>query len=144
MSHFFISIGSNLEPEKNVPACLDLLKKEFNLTKISPVYETDPVGPAGERKFWNLAVEIETNLERGSLAAKLREIENRLGRKRGADRFAARTLDLDLLPAPDYTRQGFVMVPLADIVPEGRDPESGRSFHELAEPFRTKGGLRKI
>ncbi len=145
MNRFFISIGSNLEPEKNIPACLTLLKKEFEGIKRSSVYETDPVGPAGDKKFWNLVVQIQTPLDKKSLVEKMREIEKQLGRKReAANRFAARTIDLDLLPTPDYADQGFVIIPLAEMAPAERDPVSGKTFRELAEPFRTQRGLRKI
>ncbi len=81
MSRFFLSIGSNIQPEKNVPACIVLLRKSFDVKKVSSVYETDPVGPAGDKKFWNLAAEIESVLPREKLIAEIRDLEEKLGRK---------------------------------------------------------------
>jgi len=146
MTRIFLSIGSNIEPEKNVPACLKILKDKFSVSHISNVYETDPVGPAGHLKFWNLAVSIETELEGERLISGLRAIENQLGRKRAPNnKFLARTIDLDILPQADYQRQAFIIVPLAEIAPEAVDPETGKCFEDLAKPLRGEASkFRKI
>lgn len=144
---FFLSLGSNIDPEENIPACLDLLKKEFSIQKVSSVYETEPVGPAGNQKFWNLALSLESDLARKVLTANLRRIEETLGRKRNpVDKFAPRTIDIDLLPQPDYQHQAFIMIPLAEIAPSEKDPETGKFFKELAKVLRHKevGKLRKV
>ena len=142
---FFISIGSNLHPQKYIPACLEILKNEFKVKKISSIYETEPVGSSGPNLFWNLAVEIETPLDPENLIQKLREIEARLGRNRDPqDKFAARTLDLDLLPQKDYQRQAFMMIPLAEISPDAMDEASGKSFQELAEGLKSEGNFFRV
>ena len=147
MSSVFLSLGSNIEPAKNIPAGLALLKKKFTVLKISPAYETEPFGPAGPQKFWNLAVEIESALDRQHLTGKLREVETLLGRGRDPkNKFAPRTLDIDILPQHDYQNQAFIMVPLADIAPETRDPETGETFKRLAEKLQEKAlkSMRRI
>ena len=147
MSSIFLSLGSNIGPAENIPSCLELLKKNFHVLKISPVYETDPVGPAGPRQFWNLAVEIESSLNRKDLTEKLREVEALLDRGRDPqNKFAPRTIDIDILPQPDYQNQAFIMVPLADIAPDSRDPETGETFKSLAEKLREDASksMRKI
>jgi 2-amino-4-hydroxy-6-hydroxymethyldihydropteridine diphosphokinase len=62
----------------------------------------------------------------------LLEIEARLGRVRQADKYAARTIDLDIamyglqvidlegrhIPDPDIARHPHVAVPLADVAPD--------------------------
>ena len=142
---FFLSVGSNVQPGKNIPASLAELRKHFKVRKISAVYETDPVGPAGDQKFWNLAVEIETALDRDGLRRQLAGIEARLGRIRSGNKFAPRTLDLDILPAPGYQEQAFIMIPLAEIAPEAKDPESGKKFREIADGLKMQtDGFRKI
>ena len=145
MNRFYISAGSNIKPEKNIPACLKTLKTAFPSARFSTIYETDPVGPAGNLKFWNLAVQIETPLEREKVFHKLREIEESLGRKREGDKFAPRTIDLDLLPQKDYQRFAFIMIPLAEIAPEEKDVETGKTFRELAGPLKKEAeSFRKI
>lgn len=130
----FISIGSNIEPEKNVPACLRILREEFCIKKISPVYETAPFGPSASGKnFWNAAAEITFGENREKLVSQLRMIETRLGRRRDpANKFAPRTIDLDVLPQPGYEITPFIIIPLAEIAPHGRYPKTGETFEALA------------
>lgn len=138
---YFLSLGSNIEPEKNISAAIKLLKKDFNLQKISSVYETDPVGPCREdkqmaeaQKFWNAAAEIEVPWTRTELIERLRILETSLGRKREANKFAARPIDIDVLPQNDYTTQAFIMIPLAEIAPDEKDSE--KSFAAFAEDLK--------
>lgn len=136
MSRVYLSLGSNIEPEKNIPAAIDLLIAKLKVTGVSSVYETDPVGPAGNKKFWDLAAAVETSLPLNELIQVLREIEADLGRKREADKFAPRTLDIDVLPQPGYQKLAFIVVPLAEIAPQEKDPETGKSFKDLAEGLK--------
>ena len=90
--------------------------------------------------FYNCVVEIETGLAPRDLKFRLlRRIESELGRTRGSDKFAARTIDLDLilyddlvmtdddltLPDPDITLRPFLAVPLQELAPELVLPGSG-------------------
>ncbi len=142
----FLSLGSNIEPDRNIPACLETLKKKFPVKKISAVYETEPVVPAGGGKFWNAVVEIESGLAEDKLVMELRAIEALLGRRRDpANKFAPRSIDIDVLPQAGYQDQGFIMVPLSEIAPEGKDMETGKTFLQLAEKFREeKRKYRKV
>lgn len=143
--HYFISIGSNIEPEKNIPRCLKLLKEIFTVKRVSSIYQTDPVGPAGDKKFWNLALEIGTNADRKATDRQLKEIETKLGRSRSqGNKFAPRTIDIDLLPQPDYQKQGFIMIPLAEIAGDEKDPETGRIFKAIAADLSSKASVQKV
>ena len=132
----YLSLGSNIQPQKNIPACLKKLKEAFRVRKVSSIYETSPVGPSGpaarkgprpvgKQKFWNLAVEIETRLPRPRLVRALRRIEYELGRVRSPRRFAPRPpksqgcprairrcwrprpIDIDLVLCRGWSRKGF-------------------------------------
>src|SRR5437868_1108640 len=109
MNRYFLSIGSNVHPEKNIPAAIELLKKDFNIKRFSSVYETDPVGPAGPFKFWNLAAEAEVPWKHAEFIKRLRDLESSLGRTREKNKYAPRPIDIDVLPQPDYTKQAFIM-----------------------------------
>ena len=77
----------------------------------------------------------------------LRVIENELGRVRIADRYAARTVDLDLLlfggevvdedglvlPDPDLWRRPFLAAAVLELEPELVVPGTGRPLRELAD-----------
>ncbi len=140
MNRYFLSIGSNIQPALHVPRCLKFLSEKFRVVKTSSVYETEPVGPVGKNKFWNLAVEIESELSHAELLHALRAIEESLGRKRDPkNKYAPRTIDLDILPQPDYQSAAFIMIPLAEIAPDVRDAETGDTFEQLAEKLKEGG-----
>lgn len=136
MSRFFLSAGSNIDPHLHVPRSIEALKSEFKLPRISSVYQTDPVGAAGEKKFWNYAAEIEFAGTREELAEKIRTLEARLGRQRDPqNKFAPRCIDLDILPQRDYEKQPFIIIPLAEIAPDEIEPFTQKKFRELVENF---------
>ncbi len=140
----YLSLGSNVNPKKHIPEAIQLLRENFSVLGVSSIYETDPVGPAGNLKFWNLAASVQSE-DPAALRLKLREIEARLGRVRGENKFAPRTIDIDILPQPDYQKLAFVMIPLAEIAPDEKDRETGLSFSELAEKIKDQAGnFRKI
>ncbi|MGE3772988.1 MAG: 2-amino-4-hydroxy-6-hydroxymethyldihydropteridine diphosphokinase [Gammaproteobacteria bacterium] len=144
MSRAWISIGSNIAPERNVGAALELLAADFGTLVCSPAYRTPAVGFEGE-DFLNMVVGLDTDLSPPALAQRLREIEDRCGRVRGAARFSARTLDLDLLsyddrvldadglvlPRPEILEQAFVLGPLADVAPDDMHPLRHETYAAL-------------
>lgn len=101
----------------------------------SPVYETEPVGVKPEHAalpYLNAVLVVETDLAPESLRECLAEIEDAAGRVRGADKYAPRTLDIDVLyagtlqhasetltvPHPRWAQRRFVVQPLADVRPD--------------------------
>ncbi len=146
MPRVYLSLGSNVEPERHLGAALDALAVEFGALILSPVYESEAVGFAGEN-FYNLVAGIDTELGVGQLAERLRAIEHRNGRCRGGEKFAPRTLDIDILiygdqvgsvdgielPRDEILKYAFVLRPLADIIPDQRHPVVGRCYRQLAE-----------
>ncbi|RTI01625.1 2-amino-4-hydroxy-6-hydroxymethyldihydropteridine diphosphokinase [Thermus scotoductus] len=150
----YVGLGSNLGDRAGyLLQALSLLSRlpETRFLRLSPVYETEPVGPP-QPLYLNLVAEVDTKLPpRGFLEALL-DIERSLGRER-KERWGPRTIDLDLLlygdlvlrevglevPHPRLHQRAFVLVPLADLVPEGRHPVLGRTFAELLAPLDRKG-----
>ena len=137
MRDYYLSIGSNIRPNEHIPACMARLRQIFPPIRFSAVYETNPVGPAGSGKFWNLAAALSIRNTEDSVRKILRQIEKDLGRIRSQEnRFLPRTIDIDVLPQPGYQQQAFIMIPLAEIAPEVVDPETGQTFIALAEKIR--------
>ncbi len=156
MTTGYISIGSNIDKEIHIPSSLNALRKLFGDLVISSIYETEPVGFAGE-KFHNLVVEFESDLSAKEVARLLRQIELDHGRTRESQKFSARTLDLDLIlygnqvindgrlqiPRDEIERYAFVLEPLAEIATERLHPVTGKSYGELWQNF-DKRGLQQI
>ena len=147
MKSYFLSLGSNIKPEYHMPQCVELLEEQFGSIQVSSFYETDPVGPAGKDFFWNAVAHIKSGQAREALSDKLKQIEEELGRVRNVeDKFIARTIDIDILPQENYQKQGFIIIPLAEIASDIEDEESGLTFGELASQLsdEDKAGCRKI
>ena len=142
----YVGLGSNLGDRAaylllGLSALSRLPKTHF--LRLSPVYETDPVGPP-QPPYLNMVAELETELSPTGLLAEMLRVEKALGRER-RERWGPRTLDLDLLlygdlvleeaglsvPHPRLHERAFVLVPLLDLLPEGRHPLLGQSFAEL-------------
>ncbi|MDM7925420.1 MAG: 2-amino-4-hydroxy-6-hydroxymethyldihydropteridine diphosphokinase [bacterium] len=109
-----ISIGSNIDPEPNIRRAMGEMAKFLRLLAVSDFVTTRPVGNADQPDFRNGAVLAETGMEKAALEEKLRAIETELGRRRTGDRFAPRTMDLDvvwwngLVCHPDAETRDFV------------------------------------
>lgn len=153
-----IAFGSNIEPERHVFAAVEALSRHLRVLATSPVYETPPVGAPGTPPFLNGAVLVETDLSPREVRQRvLRPIEEALGRTRGEDPNAPRTIDLDLvlyedvveenaemcLPAPDILRHAHVAVPLADLVPDWVHPTTGETMARIGTRYnREKATFR--
>ncbi len=142
-----VALGSNLgDRAGHLLGALAALSRlaGFELRALSPVYETDPVGPPGQGPYLNAVLAGRSTLEPEALLAALLEIEHGHGRTRGR-RWEPRTLDLDLLdygglvlerpgltlPHPRLHERPFVLVPLADVAPGWRHPLLGESAATL-------------
>jgi dihydroneopterin aldolase/2-amino-4-hydroxy-6-hydroxymethyldihydropteridine diphosphokinase len=155
----FISLGSNIDPEHNLPEAVRRLAAHCRLLAVSPVYETRPVGRTEQPNFLNAAVLIETDLGAAQLKARvLGVIEQELGRVRTADKNAPRIIDLDIslfddqvldvghrhIPDPDILRFPHVTQPLADLAPGVRHPETGQTLLELAQALPNRDLIRRV
>ncbi|MBI4565219.1 MAG: 2-amino-4-hydroxy-6-hydroxymethyldihydropteridine diphosphokinase [Planctomycetes bacterium] len=142
MTRAFVAFGSNIDPERHVVEAIRRLAELVRLLRVSPIYETPPVGAPGAPAFLNGVVEIETELPRERLIADvLRAVEDQLGRRRTANSNAPRTIDLDLIlfggeMHADPARHAHVAVPLADLVPDWIHPLQGASMAVLRARFK--------
>lgn len=133
MARAFIGIGSNIEPAKNVRAAIRSLAQQTRLVGISMVYLTDALSHSEQPPYYNCVVEVETEAPPAEVKhGILRNIENNLGRKRTEDKYAPRTIDLDLivygdlridaegikLPAPEILERPFLAIPLFELAPD--------------------------
>ncbi len=147
MARAFIAIGSNIDPETNVKNAVRLLAEHATITQISTVYRTLPLERPEQAPFYNCVVEIQTALSPRELKFQaLRSIEAQINRQRTSDKYAPRTIDLDLilyeglvldesdlvLPDPEISRRFFLAIPLAELDPDLIIPGSDMFISDLA------------
>jgi 2-amino-4-hydroxy-6-hydroxymethyldihydropteridine diphosphokinase len=133
-----LSLGSNIQPETNLVRAINLLGKYGRLERISSAWESESVGAPGPN-YLNTCVLLLTPLSQPVLKEQaLLPIETELGRQRTADKFAPRTIDIDIVlfdgkSCDDrYWEQAFVMVPLAEIIPDYQNPVTDEKITETA------------
>ncbi len=157
MTQAFVSVGSNIEPEENVSKAIGLLAKQVRITGLSTVYVTEPVGRPKQPAYYNCIIAIDTALAPLELKRTvLRRIEEELGRVRKKDKFAPRTIDLDLilygnvvmktgelvLPDPEIRSRSFLVGPLFELAPNLIMPDSKEPISIVAA--RIQGDMKPL
>jgi 2-amino-4-hydroxy-6-hydroxymethyldihydropteridine diphosphokinase len=171
----FVGVGTNICPEENVFGALELLEGNsgIRIAGISTFYRTQALPAPGASKrstddspdYLNGVLELQTVLEQGELAAALEEIEAALGRLRTSEKYAPRTMDLDLLlflppsrseatasdlsntvplPHSEIRTRGFVAIPLRELAPDLLLPPDGTPLKEVAASFPGPGGEAEV
>lgn len=155
MSVAYIALGANLGDRlAAIDGAAAALAACGDVTAVSSIYETDPVGYLDQPPFLNAAARVRTDLLPLLLLQGLHQIEQAGGRER-TFRNAPRTLDLDLLlyddltlatpeltvPHPRMTDRAFVLAPLAEIAPTLIHPTAGRTIAELLADLPDRSGV---
>ena len=124
-----VALGANLEePRKAIELAIELLKQATDVTAISSLYETAPVGGPEQDNYINAVVTLESDLPAADLLSLLHGIEKSMGRVRD-ERWGPRVIDLDLiqygallskseeltLPHPRAHERRFVLEPWHEI-----------------------------
>ncbi len=158
----YLSLGSNIDAPNNLRGCVQALRDAFGGLVLSPVYQTPAVGFDGE-DFLNLAAHVSTASTLQAIRPVLHNIEKQHGRQRQQQRFAARTLDIDILlyadvvcdqaglqlPRSEIIEYAFVLAPLADIAADVIHPQCAQPIGTLWQQFCRKnpqevGSIRQI
>lgn len=148
MGRAYLSLGSNIDAEHWLGLAVAELRHRFGTLDVSPVYRGAAVGFDGP-DFLNLAVALDSDLGPDDLNDWLHALEDRHGRVRGGERYASRTLDVDIVLYDDLVlngeghleiprgelRHAFVLKPMADIAPTLRHPVNGRTMADLWAAF---------
>jgi 2-amino-4-hydroxy-6-hydroxymethyldihydropteridine diphosphokinase len=134
----YLSLGSNIAPESNLVEAVKLLGKSGTVQKISKAWESRSVGMVGPN-YLNACVSFVSPVMPVALKEQIiRPIEAQLGRKRSENKFAPRTIDIDIILFDDkpyndkFWRVAFVIVPLAEIYPDYQNPLTQEKLAETA------------
>lgn len=143
------NIGDRLRFLNRAVAALSLLP-DTAVTAVSSVYATEPVGYTDQAPFLNAVIEVETGLSPSALLGSCLGIEAGIGRVR-LFKNGPRCIDLDLLlyegvasqtreltlPHPRMGERAFVMVPFAELYPDGK--AAGFDFSAAIRAVGTQG-----
>lgn len=148
MHRVYLDIGSNLEPEKNIPLAIKLLCEVGGITEVSSAWETESVGYAGPN-FLNVCVLLNTQLDAEQVKYEInRPIEAKMGRIRGGNKNTPRPIDIDIVlfdETPHNVQtwdQAFVVVPLSELLPEFKTP-GGERLSDFAKQLQGRVWMRK-
>ncbi len=150
----YIGLGSNLgDRQRVIREALDVLGRhdQVDVTRVSEIRETRPLGPSAQPDYLNAAAEIQTTLTAETLLEVMMTTENILGRTRRG-KWGPRTIDLDLLlfgseivhspnlivPHPQMHLRSFVLGSLCELDSALMHPLFGEPVAELAR--RLSGG----
>ena len=151
MTTAYIGVGSNIEPQTNIPRALTLLVADaVAIVSVSTFYTTQPLGRVDQNDYINGVICLNTDKSLRGLRNCLRTIEAMLGRVRTSDRQAAREIDLDILifgdtildddvvtiPDPDILDRPFLHVSLLELSPSLVLPGMDRPLAELCDAGR--------
>lgn len=153
----YLSLGTNLGDRRlHLQTAIERLNAhpEIRVTKISPLYETAPVGYAEQPDFLNLCMEIQTTLSAENLLKITGSTELELCRQREI-KWGPRTIDIDILlidqqvmdtaeltlPHPRMQERAFVLLPLADIAADLEHPVTLKTVKAMANTVDGKEGV---
>jgi len=137
----YLSVASNIDPERNILDALMFLSENVSITDLSTFYRTEALKRPKQPDYLNGVAAVRCFLAPRALSFDvLRPIEARLGRVRTDDRYAARTIDLDILlfgdmvldepglcvPDPDITERVFLASALVELAPDLIFPNTGQ------------------
>jgi len=151
LPRIFISVSSNIEPEKNLPEAIKRLRKHCTVKQISSVYQSPAFGYEDQPDFWDTVLEIATPmLPQMFKETVIDEIEKELGRDRAnqENKYGPLTMDMDILmwgdvafhygkkpwrvPDANIVKYAAIAVPMAEVAPEIVHPDEKVPIKEIA------------
>lgn len=161
MNITYLLLGTNLGDRRNnfLQACSLLEKNAGNINKISGIYETEPWGFSTSQWFYNMAIELHTELTPEELLHVILKNEKILGRERTKnDTYENRIIDIDILlfenqiiqsetleiPHPRMHLRKFALSPLIEIAPDIIHPVLKKKMRQLLDECKDNSNVSNI
>jgi len=161
MNTCYLLLGTNLGDRRNnlLQTCSLLEVNAGRINKISGIYETEPWGFSSDQWFYNMAMELQTELTPENLLTILLQTEKMMGRERTEkDIYENRIIDIDLLlfenqiiktktleiPHPRLHLRKFALSPLVEIAPDIIHPVLKKKIKFLLDECHDKSKISNI
>jgi len=155
----YLSIGSNIPDRlENIDYAINMIKEDnnFNIIKISSIYETEPLYYKEQNDFLNLVIKVCSSYKKHELLKKCKLIESQMGRDFKKDRYHERIIDIDILtydkiiykdkllilPHPKINERKFVLVPFSEIASDYIIPGNNVDIKNLLINTKDKSRVR--
>jgi len=155
----YVGLGSNLGDRAGnlLLAVRGLMESGMTVTRLSAVYETEPVGVTDHGLYLNMVAEVQTtHITPTQMLARMIRVEYLLGRRHKFVQ-APRTADLDLLfygdvqidteflkvPHKSVHKRRFVLVPMAELAPHFIHPVLNKSIDTLLKEVDDHSVVRR-
>ena len=160
-SRIFLGLGSNISDRyKNLKNGIEMLNNHPHIWVIdqSHVYQSAPLYHKNQEDFYNMVIEIDTNLIPVDLLTQIKKIEKKAGRDSKSKKNMSRILDIDILtigdlqihsklleiPHPGIAERKFVLKPWNDIAPKFRLPEISLTIADLLDYTKDESEVRMV
>ena len=157
----FLGLGSNIDDRyQNLMNGIQQLNDHAHIWVIdkSHIYQTPAMYSSDQQDFYNMVIEIETNLNPLQLLDEVKKIEMKMGREPNKKKNMPRSLDVDILavgdilirsklleiPHPKIVERKFVLKPWNDIAPDFLVPNSNKNIAELLSITKDKSSTRMV
>lgn len=149
--------GNKGNREKLLSQAISLLTQYFKVKRLSHIYETAAWGGVAKGDFLNQVAVIATDLQPEEVLDQIQQIEMDLGRTR-FEPWGDRTMDIDILffgdeivntdrlkvPHPFISDRKFVLIPLAEVMPDFVHPVLKENIVTLLEACEDLSEVKKI
>ena len=157
----FLGLGSNIDDRyQNLMNGIQQLNDHAHIWVIdkSYIYQTPAMYSSDQQDFYNMVIEIETNLNPLQLLDEVKIIEMKMGREPNKKKNIPRTMDIDILavgdilirsklleiPHPKIVERKFVLKPWNDIAPDFLVPNSDKNITELLRITKYRSQTRMV
>ena len=119
-----IGLGSNIAPHENIRKAVQLIRSFFTVENQSAFVLTKPIGDTAQDDFINGCVLVSTAMNKDEVVARLKQLEQMLGRVKTTNKYGPRIIDLDLLTFngeiedPDVFQRDFIQKSILEIDPD--------------------------
>lgn len=144
-----IGLGSNIDPDYNLPEALRLLARYTHVVRFSSIWQTKAVGSSGP-DYLNAAALVKTDLPLEIFRKDvLSRIERKLGRVRSDDKYMDRTIDLDVLVFKgnqidtELWTQAHIAVPASEVLPRITNQQTGETLLQASRRLKATAVIKE-